>query len=247
MAIILFQLYRLVKGSLAYNIFIGLLLIYLLSLIAKALDMQLMGEILGQFIGIGVLALLVVFQPEVRRFLLYVGRSSDFRKFEFWRRLSSSAVKGNTLYMKETEEILLALKKLSQSGAGALLVFPATSKLQTFQNSGVILNAEIQAQLIESVFQKHSPLHDGAMIIVNHKIAAAKCILNVSENPNLPVELGLRHRSAVGITEVSDALAIILSEENGEISSAKGGNIKQQLSFSELQKMISNALLQSIN
>lgn len=245
-AFILFQLYRLVRGSLAYNIFIGLLIIYLLSLTAKALDMKLMGEILGAFIGIGVLALLIVFQPEVRRFLLYVGRSSDFYKVDFWRRMSFTKLKHGDLQLKEVQEISSAIQNLAQSKTGALIVIPETSKLQFYQNTGVLLNASVSKELIESVFNKNSPLHDGAIIITEHKIAAAKCVLNVSENPNLPTYLGLRHRSAIGITEVSDAIALIISEENGEVSCAKGGRLKQNISPDEVQKILAKALFRSI-
>ncbi|MBC8048288.1 MAG: TIGR00159 family protein [Fimbriimonadaceae bacterium] len=245
MALILFQLYRLIRGSLAYNIFFGLLVIYILSLIAKALDMKLMGEILGQFIGVGVIALLIVFQPEVRRFLLYVGRSSDFRKIDFWRRLTFSKIKAGELNQKEVLEITGALINLSNIKTGALLVFPESSKLQFYQNTGITVNAFVSKELIETIFQKTSPLHDGALIISDHKIAAAKCVLNVSENPNLPFNIGMRHRSAVGITEVSDAHAIIVSEENGEISYAKEGKLKQNISEQELKKILSRVLFKT--
>ncbi|MFN0274446.1 MAG: diadenylate cyclase CdaA [Chitinophagales bacterium] len=247
MAFILFQLYKLVRGSLAYNIFIGLLVIYLLSLVAKALDMKLMGEILGAFIGVGVLALLVVFQPEVRRFLLYVGRSSDVYKIDFWRRLTFTKIKEGDLQQKDVLEITSAVQRLSNAKTGALLVLPQTSKLQFYQNTGVQINAFISKEIIESMFNKNSPLHDGAVIIVDHKIASAKCVLNVSENSNLPSGLGLRHRSAVGITEVSDAVAIVVSEENGEISYAKEGRLKQNITTEELQRILARALFRSIN
>jgi uncharacterized protein (TIGR00159 family) len=242
MACILFQLYRLVRGSLAYNIFIGLLVIYLLSLIAKALDMKLMGEILGAFIGVGVLALLVVFQPEVRRFLLFIGRSSDVHKIDFWRRLTFSKIKEGDMQQKDVLEIIAAIEHFSQTKTGALLVLPETSKLQFYQNTGVAINSNISKEIIVSIFHKNSPLHDGAMIIADHKIAAAKCVLNVSDNTNLPSSLGLRHRSAVGITEVSDAVAIIVSEENGEISYAKEARLKQNITMEELQKVLVKSL-----
>lgn len=243
MAFILFQLYRLVRGSLAYNIFFGLLIIYLLSLIARALDMQLMGEILGQFIGVGVIALLIVFQPEVRRFLLYVGRSSDFRKVDFWKRLHFSKIRHRGVESAEVNAIATALHHLSKTQTGALLVFAETSRLQFYQNTGIVLNATISSELLESIFHKNSPLHDGAVIITDHKIAAAKCVLNVSENTNLATSLGLRHRSAVGITEVSDAVAIIVSEENGDISFSKEGRLTLNISDTELLKVIATALL----
>ena len=241
-AFILFQLYRLVRGSLAFTIFIGLLVIYVLSLIAEALELQLISEIFGAFINVGVIAVLIVFQPEIRRFLLYVGRSSDFRKVNFWRALSLKKYN-----QKEVNELTEGIMSLSLSKTGALIVIPQTSQLRFYQNTGITVNAAITKDIIESIFFKNSPLHDGALIIAEHKVAAAKCVLPLSDNPDLPVKLGLRHRSGVGITEQSDATCIIVSEENGEISYAREGRLYQNIRKDELQKLIARSLFHSIN
>ncbi len=246
-AFILFQLYRLVRGSLAFTIFIGLLVIYVLSLVAQALELKLMSEILGSFISVGVIAVLIVFQPEIRRFLLYVGRSSDFRKANFWSALSLKKIRTGDYNQKEVKELTEGIMSLSESKTGALIVIPQTSQLRFYQNTGIAINASITKDIIESIFFKNSPLHDGALIIADHKVASAKCVLPLSDNPDIPVKLGLRHRSGVGITEQSDATCIIVSEENGEISYAREGRLYQNIRKEELQKLIGRSLFHSIN
>ncbi|MFI5171851.1 MAG: diadenylate cyclase CdaA [Chitinophagales bacterium] len=246
-AFILFQLYRLVRGSLAFTIFIGLLVIYVLSLVAEAVQLKLMSEILGAFINVGVIALLIVFQPEIRRFLLYVGRSSDFRKVHFWKAMSLKKIRSGEYNQKEVNELTNAIIELSSTKTGALIVIPQTSQLRFYQNTGIHVNATIKKEMVESIFYKNGPLHDGAMIIADHKIASVKCVLPISDNPDLPVKLGLRHRSAVGITEQSDSTCIIISEENGEISYAREGRLYQNIKHEELRKLIARSLFHSIN
>ncbi len=244
---ILFQLYRLVRGSLAINIFLGLLVVYVLSLVAEAIEMTLMSQILGAFINVGVIAVLIVFQPEIRRFLLYVGRSSDFRKVRFWRALNLKKIRTGEYNQKEVNALTEAILALSEAKTGALIVIPQTSHLRFYQNTGIQVNAAITREMVESIFHKGGPLHDGALIIADHRLASAKCVLPLSDNPDLPPKLGLRHRSGVGITEQSDATCIIVSEENGEISYAREGKLYQQLQKEELRKLISRALFHSIN
>ncbi len=246
-AIILYQLYRLVRGSIAFSIFIGLLVIYVLSLLAEALDMQLMSQILGSFVSVGVLAVLIVFQPEIRRFLLYIGRSSDISNVNFWRSLSLGKLRTGNYNQKEVNELSDAIIGLAHNKTGALIVIPQTSKLRFYANTGVQLNAAISRDLIESIFQRNGPLHDGAVIISDHKVSAARCILPLSDDTDLPPKLGLRHRSGVGITEQSDATCIIVSEETGEISYAREGRLYQNIKSDELRKLIARALFHSLN
>jgi len=246
-AFILFQLYRLVRGSLAFTIFIGLLVIYVLSLVAEAFELKLMSEILGAFINVGVIAVLIVFQPEIRRFLLYIGRSSDFRNVNFWRAISLKKIRTGEYNHKEVNELTEAIMTLSASKTGALIVIPQTSTLRFYQNTGITVNAAITKDIIESIFFKNSPLHDGALIIAEHKVASAKCVLPLSDNPDIPIKLGLRHRSGVGITEQSDATCIIVSEENGEVSYAREGRLYQNIRRDELQKLLGRALFHSVN
>jgi diadenylate cyclase len=243
MALLIYQLYRIVRGSLAFYIFFGIIALYLLSLMADAFEMPLMSGVLGQFVNIGVLGLLIVFQPEVRRFLLQLGKNSDIRKLEFWRRFNIRNYTLTVAQSQEVEEVVRALQQMSESHTGALLVIPTTSRLQFFANTGVSLQAQINADLLLSIFHKNGPLHDGAVIISDGRIQAARCVLPVSENTSLPAHLGLRHRSAVGITEVSDATALVVSEENGTISSAKEGQLRQNLSEKEIRQILAESLL----
>lgn len=234
----LFQLYRLVKGSLAFNILIGLLLVYLASLVVSSLDMQLLSGILGGFVGVGVIAVLIVFQPEIRRFLLYLGRGSRFGRESFWKRLSVKKWKISAYQELQIKETTKALESLAKTKTGTIIVYAVTSKLQYFSNTGTILNARISSNLLESIFFKNNPLHDGAVIIGENQILAAGCVLPLSENPDIPSNLGLRHRAAVGITEHSDALVIIVSEETGFLSYAREGKLYENQSLEDIQLVI---------
>ncbi|MFL5730269.1 MAG: diadenylate cyclase CdaA [Cytophagaceae bacterium] len=234
---LLYQLYKLLKGSIAVKIFLGLLSIYLIYLIVKALRMELLTAILGQFIGVGVIAALILFQQEIRKFLLLVGKTTAFNNEKFfgrwpWRRNSKA---------KETvnlNPIIDSAKILGSSNTGALIVFAKSSELKFYAESGDILDAQISKRLIISIFQKTSPLHDGAMIISNGRIKAARCILPVSESSELPASFGLRHRAAIGMTEVTDSIVLVVSEETGQISLSVNGKMDTNLSKSELKSKL---------
>ncbi|PSR05695.1 MAG: TIGR00159 family protein [Bacteroidetes bacterium SW_11_45_7] len=229
--LLIYQLYRLLKGSLAFSIFIGLVLIYLIYYLVRLLNMELLSGILGQFIGVGVIALIIVFQPEIRRFLLLVGRTSQLRRSRIWNQLVGTDLPSREEREKLVQQIVGALVNFTMTNTGAILVFSDTSKLQFFANTGVKVDAEISGKLLESIFEKNSPLHDGAVIIADDKLYAAGCVLPVSENPYLPARIGMRHKAGVGITEHSDAIAIIVSEETGEISYAKNGQLEHHVSI----------------
>lgn len=235
-AFLLYWLYNLLKGTVAINIFFGIVAFYFLWKLVTALEMRLLSEIFGAFISVGFIALIVVFQPEIRKFLLLLGTPGFMRKkrrrFLFWK------FELNNNSDLEIEKILKACERMSASKTGALIIIANKSELQQFVESGEELNADLSDALIQSVFQKNSPLHDGAMIIHHNTIRAVRCILPVSENPGIPASLGLRHRAAVGITEQSDAVAIIVSEENGSISYAFNGILTQKLSLSTLKKTV---------
>ncbi|NNC94179.1 MAG: TIGR00159 family protein [Chitinophagales bacterium] len=239
-ALLLYQIYRLLSGSLAVNIFIGVLSILIFWFIVRALEMKLMEAILGQFIGLGIIGLLIVFQPEIRKFLLYIGRSSQFKRHNFFANLLT---RETTIHNKEIAEIRTALKSMSLQRLGAIIVFARTSELQFFANTGTRIEGIISAKLIESIFDKNSPLHDGAMIIVDEKIKAAGCTLPVTENPDLPRRVGLRHKASVGITDNSDACAIIVSEETGEISFADEGQLQLNVSDEDLDQKLHELFL----
>lgn len=240
--ILIFQLYKLVKGSLAFNIFIGLLIVYLASLVVQSFGMELLSGILGQFVGVGVIAVLIVFQPEVRRFLLYVGRGSRIGRESIWKKLSINKWRLSTQKEMQIKTIIRALDIFSRNKTGALIVYAITSKLQYYANTGEIMDANITSNLLESIFNKNSPLHDGAVIIAENKLLAAKCILPVSESPDIPSILGMRHRAAVGITEHSDAIALIVSEVNGQISYAYEGKLFTNVSSDIAHKTLHNIL-----
>ena len=240
-AVVIYQIYRLLRGSIAFNIFFGLLSIYLLHFIVEALDMKLLSSLLGTFVGAGVLLLIVVFQPEIRRFLLIIGRGGIFSNGNFWQQFKSgkweSANSGTAI-----KSLYKALMRMSESKTGALIVLAHSTDLPYFSSTGVNMNANLSSDLILSTFFKNAPLHDGAMIIANNQIVAAKCILPVSDSADIPNWAGLRHRSAVGITEHTDALAIIVSEETGNFSYARKGQLYSKVSIEELHKVLRGSL-----
>ena len=227
-SVLLYQLYKLVRGTVAISIFTGMLSIYLLWLFVKMLDMQLLGKILGQFIGVGVIALIIVFQQELRKFLLLVGSTGFFPKVFSSEGLFklSDVRKKNDL---DLVSIVKACKVMSQSKTGAIIVLARQSNLSFYYNTGESIHATVSQRLIESIFYKNSPLHDGAIIIENNEIIAARCVLPISENSNFPANLGMRHRAALGITESTDAIAIAVSEQTGEIALAKENNLELHL------------------
>lgn len=220
-AVLLFELYRLLRGTVAINIFIGIVAVFIAWKVVDVLEMELLSEILGAFISVGFIALIVIFQPEIRRFLLALGTPNFLKKrkgkFLFW-----------TFKVKAEDEldidtILLACQRMSDLKEGALIVLKKRNDLRQILESGENIDALLSAPMIENIFFKNSPLHDGAMIISENKITAAACILPVSNNPELPPRLGLRHRAAIGITEQSDAIAIVVSEQSGKLSFCKEG------------------------
>lgn len=234
-AILLYQLYNLVRGTAAINIFLGILSLYLLWLLVRALNMQLLGSILGQFIGVGVLALIVVFQQEVRRFLLLIGttgimgrQGSPFK----WLNLKKSLSTTGTLNINA---IVSACLNMAQDATGAIIVIGRESNLQFYLNTGEKVDAEVSAKILESMFYKNSPLHDGAVIISGNRIRAARCVLPVTDDDDFPAHLGMRHRAAVGLSETTDAIAIVVSEQTGAISVAHEGELEYEISPKKLR------------
>lgn len=239
-SLLLFQLYKLLRGSMAVRIFSGVLFLYLTYLVVKALKMELLTSILGQFLGVGAIAALILFQQEIRKFLLMVGKSTSFNdsllKALPWNKKVKK--KENT----SMSPFIEAAKILGGTNTGALIVFAKNSELNFYADSGDILDAEISKRLLIAIFQKNSPLHDGAVIISKGRIKAARCILPVTENPDLPAAFGLRHRAAIGMTEVTDSIVLVVSEETGQISLALNGEIFANLSKSELRNKLNGYL-----
>ena len=240
--ILIYQVWKWLRNSLAFNIFIGLVFVYLITVAARWLDMKLISGILGQFINVGVLLLVIVFQPEIRRFLLYLGRGQKIRQHKWVQKYFLNDENLDSDIDIEVFDIIEALKVLSSEKTGALIVFTSTSSLQHYADNGTTINGDISKDLLLSIFDKTSPLHDGAVIIDNEKIKAASSILPTSDNPDFPRHLGTRHRAAVGITEMSDAIAVVVSEETGKIALAKDGGITQNINTTELQTEITSLL-----
>ncbi|AMQ56133.1 diadenylate cyclase CdaA [Algoriphagus sanaruensis] len=239
-AALLYQIYKLLKGSVAIKIFLGFLSIYLIYLLVRALRMELLSAILGQFMGVGVIAAIIIFAPEIRKFLLLVGRSSLLSNDNiwkdilfFWRKKENSAF--------NISPIIDAAKTLAGSNTGALMVISSSTELKFYAESGDILDAELSKRLLVSIFNKYSPLHDGAVIIHNGRIKAARCILPVTER-EVPAQFGLRHRAGIGMSEATDALILVISEETGQISMAKNGKVLHNLSFQEVREIINDYL-----
>lgn len=238
-SVLLYQVYKLMKGSVAVKIFLGFLSLYLTYLIVRAAQMELLSAILGQFMGVGVLAAIVLFQQEIRKFLLLIGKTTVLNKDNFfnglpWRR---NQMKGLNI-----TPIIEAAKNLGGANMGALIVLSKSSELRFYAESGDMIDAVISKRLLQSIFNKYSPLHDGAVIIHDGRITAARCILPVSDQENLPAQFGLRHRAAIGMTEVTDTLVLVVSEETGQMSIVRNGTIFHNLSTQELRKKINEYL-----
>ncbi len=244
---LIYQLYKLMRGSVAVKIFLGLLSIYLFYLVVKAAEMELLSSILGQFIGVGVIASVVLFQQEIRQFLLMIGRSTVMNNEKLLKALH---IYKNTVDEEELSSrlnsVVKAADELGKSRTGALIVFARTDSLNSFVESGDLINAIISKRLLLTIFQKQSPMHDGAVIIGEGHIRAARCIIPVTQQENLPAYFGLRHRAAIGLTEASDALVLIVSEETGYMSLAYEGLIDHNLSTAELRtKLVSQLTVNS--
>lgn len=239
-SVLLYQVYKLMRGSVAVKIFLGFLSLYLLFLVVKAMEMELLTNILGQFMGVGFLAAIILFQQEIRKFLLLIGRTTAFNRDNIFKGLPWR--KNDKASDINITPIIEASKSLSATNMGALIVLSKGSELKFYVESGDLIEAVVSKRLLISIFNKYSPLHDGAVIIHNQRILAARCILPVTERENLPAQFGLRHRAAIGMSEVTDTLIVVVSEETGKISAVRNGFIYHNLSPLELRKKI-NAYL----
>ena len=219
-ATLLYYIYKLLKGTVAINIFIGIALVVLIWKITQALQMEMLSGLLGTLISVGAIAILIVFQPEVRKFLLMLGSTNFTNKRSFLNQLKFLKTEIHTTM--DVEVIIAACESMASTKTGALMVLERTHNLDFVKNTGDIMNAEINQAILESIFYKNSPLHDGAMLIKENYIIATRVILPLSKK-TLPSRFGLRHRAAIGITEKTDALCLVISEETGKISYIKDG------------------------
>lgn len=233
---LLFIVYKAMKGTSAPYIMVGIVIIYLVWVVVKALNMELLSTILGQIISVGVIALLVIFQPELRRFLFTLGMRQ--KEMDFITRFLSIQRKQSST---NTSPIASACRDMGEEKIGALIVFRRKDDLQFVIESGIALDAAITVSLIKNIFFKNAPLHDGAVIIENNRIIAAKCILPVTQS-NVPKSYGTRHRAAIGLSEMTDAVVLVVSEETGAISIVKGGKIKSKIDPQKLNTLLKQAL-----
>jgi uncharacterized protein (TIGR00159 family) len=234
-AVLLYYIYKLLKGTVAINIFIGIALIVLIWKITQALQMEMLSGLLGALISLGAIALLIVFQPEVRKFLLMLGSTNITNKKTFLKQIKflSSEIQTET----DVESIVNACESLAYTNTGALIVLERTHNLDFVKAVGDTMNAEINQPILESIFYKNSPLHDGAIIIKDNFVVGTRIILPLSKK-DLPSKFGLRHRAAVGITEKTDALSLVVSEQTGEISYIKDGEFVLYKTIAELIETI---------
>ena len=234
--ILLYQFYRLLRGGVAVRIFIGFVVVYVTYLLVRAIGLRLLSNILGQFISVGVIAALILFQQEIRRFLMMIGKGTFLKHL---LRKSLKTKKNRTPERKPDIQILVSTaKNLSKNNYGALIVLNRNPDPEIHVRSGIQLDAVLSKQLLICIFEKHSPLHDGAVVIENNRIRAAGCVLPVTERENLPASYGLRHRAAIGLTEVSDSLVLVISEESGKISTVRDGEVTSNILPEELEQIL---------
>lgn len=242
-AILLYLTYKLLKRTGAVNIFFGILaFIICWFMVTYIFKMELLGGIFDRVVSVGAFALIVLFQDEIRRSLTRIGTRKRWAKSNLFKRFfgSDSTRKEQTDF--DLVQVVLACRNLSKNSTGALIVLTKNNVLDFYSQSGEQINATINSRLIESIFFKNSPLHDGALIISNRHLKSAACILPISKNQSIPRRMGLRHRAALGITEHSDAIAIVVSEETGFISWAVNGVLTVNVKPEQLEHFLSDEL-----
>lgn len=235
-ATLLYYFYRLMKDSGSQNVFSGILVFVLIWVfVSRVLEMKLLGSIFDQMMSVGVLAFIVIFQEEIRRFFKTLGSHRHFRRVSAFFSKEEKVDDGKAVYLP----IVMACMSMSQQKVGALIVIERNESLGEYAQTGEKVDAEVSQRLIEAIFFKNAPLHDGAMLIQHGRISSAACILPVSHDLNIPKKLGLRHRSAKGVSELTDAIAIVVSEETGGITVAMGGKLRVGLNAQQLENILS--------
>lgn len=225
LTILLYYIYKLVKGTAAVNIFIGIVIFYLFWKLTQLLEIEMIGNVMGEFVKVGVVAMIVVFQQEIRKFLLMIGSTKFANKRHFLRQWRF-AKDGDDEVLTDIAAIVKACKRMEKSNTGALIVIKRRTSLDFVKSSGDKMDIKVNAPIIQSIFYKNSTLHDGAIIVEENVITASRVILPVSNARDIPLRFGLRHRAAIGISEKTDALALVVSEETGKTSYIKNGNFE---------------------
>ena len=229
-ALMLYYLYRVTRGTSAFSIILGVVMLYLMYVVVRALNMELLSGILGEFIGVGIIAVIVIFQPEIRRFLQMFGLQQNQR---LSRLFSGDNVEDNL----DIDSLVKACVEMGESKTGALIVLQQTSDLSLMAEGGIAVDAKVSSSLLENLFFKNSPLHDGAIIINKNRVVAARCILPSTQS-QVPKSYGTRHRAALGMSEVSDAIILVVSEETGGLSIAQGGVIQREIEPEKVKSVL---------
>ena len=240
-AILIYYIYKLLKGTVAINIFIGIAFIFLIWKITQILKMEMLSNILSYLLSGGVIALIIVFQQEIRKFLLMIGTTNVASRTNFFKQLKF--LKSEIALETNVDTLLNACKKMSKTNTGALIVLERTNSLDFLISTGDKMNALLNEALLESVFYKNSPLHDGALIIRDNYIVATRVVLPISDSIKIPSRFGLRHRAAIGVSEKTDAVCLLVSEETGEISYIKDGGFELYTDFKELNEKLRKDLM----
>lgn len=239
-SVALFYIYKMMKSSGTLSLFYGVLVFSALWVIAsEILDLRLTGSVLDKFMGIGLIILVIIFQDQIKRFLIDIGSHGKLSYLKRIFRHTKTDEGGHARIMA----VVYACMSMSKSKTGALIVFQRKMPLYDYEKTGDIIDANVNVRLIENIFFKNSPLHDGAMIIAKHRISSVGCILPVSHDMDIPKQLGLRHRAAIGMSQETDAVCVIVSEETGNISVARDGKITVRVSTPELEHILSDSLI----
>ena len=237
--VLMYELSRLVRRQVAGGILFGGIILYIVYLLVKAAGMELLTAILDQFVGVGVVAAIILFQPELRKFLLALGQGTAFRNDFGLRKIFAV---GDEEEAFQLQPALEAARNMSQNATGALIAFARQDDLSTYAETGDEIDAVLSKRLLTSIFNKTSPLHDGAVVVQGGRVRAARCILPLSETQDLPAKRGMRHRAAIGLTEVTDAVVLIVSEQDGQISISIAGRLEKNLSLTEARARLKQEL-----
>jgi uncharacterized protein (TIGR00159 family) len=243
-ALMLYYIYRLMRQSRSINIFVGIMIFVLgWVFVSQIFEMRLLGGILDKLVSVGFIAIIVIFQEDIRKFLYGLGTHDRVRAIMRFISPKHGEQQEQAALKNAIMPIVMACLSMSKGKVGALIVVQRHTPLTDIISTGEMINADINQRLIENIFFKNSPLHDGAMVIADQHICAAGCILPVSHNLDIPKSLGLRHRAALGMSQESDALCIVVSEETGNISVAKGGQFRLRLSAEKLESVLTQEMI----
>lgn len=244
LGLIIFFLFRWIRGSSAMSIFVAIVSLYVIRVLVSAFNMRLMTAIMDMVLDVGMLALIVIFQPEIRKFLIRLGNRymNSTRGKAILDRITGKVNKKTLASSEAVNDLTEACRRMSEEKTGALIVIAHKNPLEEVISTGDRIDAAIHRRLIMNLFFKNSPLHDGALVIAGGRIVAVRCTLPITENKNLPANYGMRHKAAIGITEESDADVVVVSEETGRISFVKGGSVTTIQNINELKLLLTESL-----